>query len=365
MRNDIKYWLVLNFGFRLGSRAFQILAQNFLDFREIWQPKSHLRGGNAGLTGKQIEIIKNLQEKINPDKELDKLEKLKLFGKYPVRVVTFLDNGYPELLKDLPDKPAMLYVCGELESDSLNVSVIGSRRYTSYGRRTTEFLIKPLAECGITIVSGLALGIDSIAHLETIKNKGKTIAIPGSSLDKIYPAQNTRIAREILESGGVLISEFPLGMPIVKSNFPIRNRIIAGISKGLVVIEAAEKSGALITAHQALEYNREVFAVPGDIFSSNSAGANNLIKLGAKPVAKPDDILEELNIKYAEKRKESYAPKSAEEKKILDCLSGEPIHIDEISQKTGIDIALLGSLLIKMEIEGVISNIGGGKYIQK
>jgi DNA processing protein len=222
------------------------------------------------------------------------------------------------------------------------------------------------------IVSGLALGIDAIAHRATLEAGGKTIAVLGTGIDDatIYPRENFNLAHEIIESGGALIAEYPPKTPSLKQNFPARNRIMAGLTLGTLVIEAAASSGSLITAGYALEFDREVLAVPGDIFSPQSTGANELIKNGAKLVQSARDILEELNVKTAGRQaplfeeQKNYEPKTSAEKTVWRFLSHEPLHIDRISKMTKLDAAAVNGTLSMMEVEGAVKNVGGQNYIK-
>ena len=238
---------------------------------------------------------------------------------------------------------------------------------TTYGRQIVEQIVRPLARAGLTIVSGLALGIDALAHTATLNEQGVTIAVLGGGCDRasIYPASNQALAQRLVESGGALISEYPpktLAMPF---HFPHRNRIIAGMSRGTLVVEAAEDSGSLITARHALEQNREVFAVPGDITRDTSKGPNNLLKMGAHPVFSAEDILEALNLQELKATVEArkILPDDPVEEKILTHLGNEPIHIDELIQATTFDAAKLSSALTLMEMKGKVRHIGGMHYI--
>ena len=210
--------------------------------------------------------------------------------------IHFEDENYPRLLKEIYDPPQQLYCLGESKArEKFPLAVVGTRKISFYGRKTTEYLVNGLCQAGLTIVSGLALGVDGLAHQIALENGTKTIAVLGSGLDTVYPPAHKKLAKRIVDSGGALVSEYPPKTQPSKMTFPARNRIVAGISLGVLVIEAPMKSGALITARFALEQGREVFAVPGSIYSENSQGCNLLIKTGAKPVTKVEDILETFN----------------------------------------------------------------------
>lgn len=293
-----------------------------------------------------------------------------------IKKVNIKDKIYPALLKELLDAPKDLYFRGQLpaspsaslggpQKDEVCLAMVGTRRYSEYGKRAAIFLAESLARLGITIVSGLAIGIDAFAHQGALNVGGRTIAVLGSGVDddSIYPAQNKKLAQKILENNGALISEYPTGTKPMLHHFPLRNRIISGLCKGVIIIEAREKSGALITTARALEQNREVFALPGPIFSPTSFGPNNLIKLGAKLITGVNDILEELNLPLIETEKIKIKPANQEEEKILNFLSQEPQSINDLTKKTKLDIAIINSTLTLLEIKGAVKNLGKGNYI--
>lgn len=274
------------------------------------------------------------------------------------------DKNYPRLLKEIYDPPKELFFLGEIKAEeNLPLAIVGTRKVSNYGKQVTIELGRSLARAGFTIVSGLALGVDGLAHQAAIDVKARTIAVLGCGLDKIYPPNHKKLAEKIITQGGLIISEYPPGTPPIKHHFPTRNRIIAGLSLGVLVIEAPETSGALITARYALEQNREVFAVPGNIFNQNSIGTNQLIKLGAKLVTKPEDIFETFNLDLPKKQKKEIKPANKEEEAILKVLSDEPISIDEIVKQSGLNTSIVSSTLIMMEISGKVKNLGGGQYI--
>jgi len=265
----------------------------------------------------------------------------------------------PPQLLEIPQPPKTLYIRGKLpKEDVIYLAVVGSRKYTSYGKDICEKLIRGLAGYPIVIVSGLAIGIDSIAHRSALDNRLKTIAFPGSGLDNniLHPRQNIKLAQEIIDKGGCLISEMEPSWKATLYSFPQRNRLMAGISKAVLIIEAQEKSGTLITARMALDYNRDVLAVPGSAFSSNSDGTNWLIKQGATPVTTSDDILEALGFeieKPKQTEKEKYADCSKEELKILELLC-EPQPRNELIRASGLPISEANALLSIMEIKDLI-----------
>lgn len=283
------------------------------------------------------------------------------------KVITQKDSSYPKLLKEIPTAPEKLWVKGEIETgDNLAIAVVGARKITSYGRQVTENLVPGLASAGLTIVSGLARGVDSVAHRAALSCGGRTIAVLGSGIDIIYPPENKKLYWEIAANGAIL-TEFPPGTPPKREHFPSRNRIIAGLSLGVLVTEAAEISGSLITAGFAADFGREVFAVPGPMYSPMSAGTANLIKDGAKLVSKVSDILEELNL--ATSRQPLAASKTQDideiDRKILEVLQDGPKQIDEIAQKSKLPAPKILSELTLLEIRGMVKNLGGGVYSLK
>lgn len=308
-------------------------------------------------------------------------KELDLAGRLKVQIVTLADPDYPENLKNIYGAPLCLYLKGELvPGDKLSLAIVGSRRASFYGLSCAERFAYSLADLGITIVSGLARGVDTQAHKGALKAKGRTIAVLGSGLNCIYPPENKSLAEEIADSGAVL-SEFPLNAEPAARNFPRRNRLISGLSIGVIVAEAAKNSGALITADFALEQGREVFAIPGKVDSATSFGANQLIKQGAKLVDSVEDILEELNLKL-EKFKETLSNQdfvpalgfaerrackvnlSGEERLVYDLLGDRPVHVDEIIEKSGLPSSGVMSLLLKLEMRGLIKQSPGKMFVK-
>lgn len=282
-----------------------------------------------------------------------------------VRIITFRHAEYPAPLRQIDSSPAILYVMGDLkDEDRFAIAVVGPRKPTPYGGMVAERLSSELGESGFTIVSGMARGIDTIAHTFAIKAGARTIAVLGSGIDVPYPPENRGLMKKISDSGYV-VSEFGPGTRPLKENFPPRNRIISGLSLGVLVVEATLKSGSLITANYALEQNREVFAVPGNINSPNSAGTNELIKRGAKLIQGTSDIIEELApmLKGFIKRREKIIPDLTEdEKKLCDILSGEPLHIDMISRGAALSQPRLLALLLDLELKGVVRQAEGKRF---
>ncbi|PIY96846.1 MAG: DNA-protecting protein DprA [Candidatus Kerfeldbacteria bacterium CG_4_10_14_0_8_um_filter_42_10] len=356
--SDQIYWNAFNLIPEIGPVTFRKLLNKYLFLQEAWQsPLEELK--TCGISSKTVAKIAALRKSVDPIKEWEKLEK------NGITVITLLDQAYPSLLKEIYDPPALLYIKGEIKKDDLRLAIVGTRKASSYGQEAASELAGNLAKAGLIIVSGLALGIDALAHQATVQAKGKTIGVLACGLDLVYPRANYRLAEEILDTGGALISEYPLGTVALKHHFPIRNRIISGLSIGTLVIEAGEKSGALITARLALEQNREVFAVPGSIYNKNSEGPNNLIKMGARAVTKAEDILEPLNLKQLASSQEvrKIIADTKEEELILKSLPEEPIHIDQIVRNSGLSAPIVNSTLTLMEMKGKVRNLGGMHYV--
>lgn len=278
------------------------------------------------------------------------------------------DKNFPALLKEVPEAPKELFIRGKLNAREQCLAIVGTRKPTRYGVEATEKIVRELSLLSnLTIVSGLAMGIDTVAHAQALKNKLRTIAVLGSGPDKntIFPPQNRNLADKIIEAGGAVISEYPEGTPGLPHHFPERNRIISGLSLGVLVIEAKERSGALITARLALEQNREVFALPGPIFSPASFGPNMLIKKGAKLVSSAEDILEELNImpSGAIKENKQVSLLNKEEKAIFDLISGEASGVDEIKEKTGFSTSSILSVISMLELKGLVKKMGSDQWV--
>ncbi|MCD6429591.1 DNA-processing protein DprA [bacterium] len=280
-----------------------------------------------------------------------------------IKIIKYNNPLFPEPLRKIKNPPKILYVLGELNFKNRPVlAVVGTRRCSDYGKKVTIEIVTELIKVGFIIVSGLAKGIDTIAHRTTIETNGQTIAVLGSGIDKesIYPKENIKLAEKIINSGGAIISEYPPKTPAMYYHFPERNRIIAGLALGVLVIEAKKKSGALITADYAFGQKKPVFTVPGSIYWQNSQGCHFLIKKGAKLVESAKDILEEFNIKP--QHKSQTQPKTIEEKIILEVLSKDPVHIDKIIEITKLKPNMVISLLSVLESEGKVKNLGNNVF---
>jgi len=364
MVEKIRHWLALNMIPGVGASRCQKLLKHFGSPQAILEANlSELQhvSGIGEYTARQIISFRN---RLDIEREISKIEKQK------VSILTFLDDDYPPNLRLIFDPPVVLYVKGKiLPEDRIAIAVVGTRRPTGYGKMVAEMLGKELAERNITVVSGLARGIDTCAHRGALSCGGRTIAVLGCGIDICYPPENRAIFDEIGERGAI-VSEFSMGTRPEKINFPLRNRIISGLSLGAVIVEAGSRSGALITAGCALEQGREVFAVPGNIFSLESKGTHSLIKEGAKLVEKCEDIIEEIQslrdalppssvIKSPEEVK-----LSEEEEKVYSLLSFEPVHIDFISKESGLPISRVSPVLMNLEMKGKIRQVMGKMFLR-
>jgi len=355
---DIKYWVGFSIIPRIGRVKLAQLENYFGNLEDSWKATpADLK--HAGLDSSSINAITSWRSKISLEAELEKLDR------YSVKVFTWHDTDYPARLKEIYDYPPLLYVRGSLlPDDEWCLAVVGTRRVSVYGRQVTEEIAADLARNKITIVSGLAKGTDSIAHRSALDAGGRSIAVFACGLDIVYPSENATLARSIIQQGA-LISEYPLGTRPRADSFPRRNRIMSGLSLGVLVVEAGETSGALITAHLALEQNREVFAIPGSILSPASRGTNRLIQGGAKLVCGYTDILEELNLTAVAHQIEmkEIIPASDTESLLLKQLGAEPTHIDEVCRSSGMPISTVSSTLAMMELKGLVKQMGTMNYV--
>ncbi len=362
--DELKYWVAFSGIAGIGRVRISQLKEHFGSLQDAWKaPEGKLR--RAGLDSRSIDALVSLRPRISLDDEMEKLER------HRVKPLIYEDPLYPARLKQIYDYPPVLYVRGNLPAeDEPCLAIVGTRRPTIYGRQVTEEIVADLAQSEITIISGLARGIDSVAHRTALDAGGKTIAVFGSGLDIVYPGENTKLAQAIMEHGA-LVSEHPLGIKPRAENFPLRNRIMSGLSLGVLVVEAGERSGALITAHQAVEQNREVFAIPGSILSPASQGTNRLIQEGAKLVRNFTDILQELNltivVQQAEIKELSLVGHSGDEYStehtILSQLTSEPSHIDDICRRSGLTMQEVSSTLAMLELKGITKQVGNMNYV--
>ena len=343
----------------IGRARMARLVAYFGDLHTAWSA-SQADFARAGLEGKVLQAVLSLRPKLDPETELPRLERAR------IRALAPEDMDFPPLLKEIDDCPPVLYVRGSLTPrDALAVAVVGTRKATAYGHQVAEDLVTGLARQGITIISGLARGIDVAAHRSAMDAGGRTVAVQACGLDMIYPSAHTALAREIVDKG-CLVSDYPLGTRPRAEFFPRRNRIMSGMALGTLVIEADQESGALITARFALEQNREVLAVPGSIYSPASRGANSLIQAGAKLVTCVEDVLEELNVTAVSQPLQPAQLSldvTPDQSRVLHHLTRQPVHIDELRQRTGMDIPALSSTLALLELSGLAKQVGAMHFV--
>lgn len=358
--SSLKYWLGFNYVSGIGPAKIQALLGAFGSLENAWRATDNqLR--DLGLDNRAIQSFNVVRTTFDLDGYVRQIES------DSVKVMTWESDDYPELLREIPAAPPLIFVRGEFEPiDRWAVAVVGTRRLSAYGRQVARDLVAGLVQNGITIVSGLARGIDGVAHRTALEEGGRTIAVMACGIDKVYPPEHRDLAREIVNGRGVIVSDYPFGAEPESNHFPARNRLISGLSLGVLVIEAGEKSGALITSRFALEQNREVFAVPGNVNSPASVGTNRLIQQGAKLVVRVDDILEELNLKMVSDQAvaKSILPETAEEAALISQLSSQPIHVDELGRLTGMPSSLVSSTLTLMELKGMVQQVGSMNYVR-
>jgi len=356
---DPKYWVGINLVTGIGPARTRRLLQAFGgDLATAWHAGERELLA-AGLDQRALSNLLEIRSTRDLDAEMDRIRGL------GISLLTWEDGGYPRLLRQIDDPPPVLYVKGELlPEDEWAVAVVGTRAATAYGRQVTTTIAQGLARNGVTVVSGLARGIDSAAHQAALEAGGRTIGVLGCGLNIIYPPENRRLAARIVQQGA-LVSEYPLDTPPERGNFPPRNRIISGLSLGAVIVEAGRRSGALITADYALEQGREVFAVPGNIFRPASQGTNRLIQEGATPVLGVEDVLEALNLHMVSYHQavRTAIPENETESQLLNHLSADPVHVDELGQQLGLPISEVTSTLALMELKGMVRQVGGMHYV--
>jgi DNA processing protein len=394
--HTLRYWIGFNRAKGIGPARLNALIQHCGGIEAAWNA-SPKEWQAAGLDQRTVGSLKRTRETCNLDAELRAVERL------GARVITFVDDEYPPLLRQIYDPPPILYVKGTLtKADHWAIAVVGTRRATAYGKTMAQTLVAPLVQRGLTIVSGLARGIDAIAHQTALEAGGRTIAVMANGIDQVYPPEHRELAAAITEQGA-LITEHPVGEEPEAAHFIPRNRIVSGLCLGTVVVEAAETSGALKTANLALDQGREVFAVPGNALAPTSKGPNALIQAGAKMITSADDILNELKIEgivpkdsakdRARRRVANTAlaknapsvplappvadsargeaaeaaedvPTSQTEALVLRYLSATPQHVDELTQQCGLSVAQVTTALTLLELRGLIENVGAMQYIR-
>lgn len=354
----LAYWVGFNKVLGIGPARLRALLDCFGDIEKAWLA----RAGELQQAGLDRRTTANLQA---ARRSLDLERELARIQQAGVQVLTWESPDYPGILRHIPDPPPVLYILGELlPEDDWAVALVGTRSASVYGKEAARRLAGDLAANGVTVVSGLALGIDTVAHQAALDAGGRTLAVLGSGVDVIYPAPNRRLAQAIVERGA-LISEYALGTQPERNNFPPRNRVISGLAQGVVVVEAGVRSGALITAEFALEQGRDVFAVPGSIFQRSCEGTNRLIRDGAIPVLAVGDVLEELNLLQVAHQAEIRAavPTTPVESCLLDLLSYDPMHVDELGRAAELPAATVASTLTLLELKGLARQAGAMSYV--
>jgi DNA processing protein len=356
--NDLAYWVGFNRVRGIGPLRLRALLDTYGSIERAWHaPAEQL--SHVGLDSRSVKNLLKTRSEIDLARELDRLQAL------GVQVLTWESPDYPRLLLETHAPPPVLYVKGELrEHDAWAVAIVGTRRASTYGREVTRRLAGALARNGITVVSGMARGIDGVAHRAALEAGGRTIAVFGCGIDHIYPPEHRKLAQQIA-AHGALVSDYPLGTRPEGRNFPPRNRIISGLSLGVLVTNAGKTSGALITADFAAEQGRDVFAVPGSILTQGSVGPNHLIKDGAKLVLEAEDVLEELNLTMVAEQRQArqVLPEDETEAALIKHLSADPMHVDDLQQETDLTISQVTSTLAMMELKGMVRQVGGMKYV--
>jgi DNA processing protein len=356
---DKRYWVGFNLVKGIGAVRLQGLRDYFGSLELAWQaPVEALLA--AGLSPKLAERVLEVRAGVDLDRYLAQI------AAQGIQILTWEDDLYPPQLKEIDQPPPVLYVRGQLTAeDAWAIAVVGTRRVTAYGRQVTEELASFLAANGLTVVSGLARGVDAIAHQAAIKAGGRTVAVLGCGVDRVYPPEHAQLAEKIC-AHGALISDYAPGTPPDASNFPPRNRIISGLSKATVVVEAGETSGALITAQFAIDQGREVFAVPGNIYAPQSKGTNRLIAQGARPLLSWPDLLDILNLTYLHQQRQvrQVLPGDETEARLLSVLNQhEALHVDEIHRQTGLPVERVSATLTMMELKGLVRQVGGMNFV--
>ncbi|WP_461568009.1 DNA-processing protein DprA [Thermincola ferriacetica] len=341
----------------IGPRRLELLISYFGSAKEVWQAKPSLLYCIKEIPTKTIDELISLRERTDLEKEIN------ILAEKGISVYTIEDDCYPARLKNIATPPYVLYVRGQLpDDDCLSIAIVGARRCTPYGLKMAEEIARELAGAGVTVISGMARGIDSAAHKGCLEGGGRTVAVLGTGVDIVYPRENRRLMDNIITHGAV-VSEFPPGTKAQPSHFPVRNRIISGMADGVLVVEAAQNSGSLITTDLALEQGRDVFAVPGPATSLLSKGTNSLIKQGAKLVECARDILEEYGLDRGRQEKREEFDLNPAEQRILACLTLEPVNIEEIVEKAGMNPAEVSAALTFLELKGLVKRIDGQLFV--
>ncbi len=358
-RREKIYWIGFSAFPGIGPKRFALLRKYFGNAEKAWKaPKESLV--KIGLSEKLIDEFRSFRQKIDPSSLFLRLEKLR------IKTITIEDKNYPNRLKSLDNAPFVIYIKGQLKpQDELAIAVVGTRKISSYGRQVTESLVADLVAAGLTIVSGMAYGVDILAHNTALSTDGRTIGVWAGGLDNLDPGFRKNLVEKILKTKqGAIISEFPLGLNPSRGTFPARNRLISGLSLGVLVTEAAQGSGSLITAEHAAKQGRKIFAVPGPITSQLTAGTAKLLQSGAKLVYHVKDVLDEIDLteRWGKIKAKMVLPESQEEAEILKILENETKHLDQIVRESCLETPQVMSLISLMEIKGKIKNLGGMIY---
>lgn len=352
------YWVGFNLVKGIGAVRLRNLIQHFGDVETAWHASpQEMRA--AGLGPKLIETMQQVRAGVSLELVWERVHSL------GIQVLTWEDEAYPRRLKEIDQPPPVLYLRDNLQpEDEWAVAIVGTRGITAYGRQVTAEIASVLARRGVTVISGLARGIDAEAHKAALNAGGRTLAVLGSGVDQIYPPEHRQLANQIIASGA-LMSDYAPGTPPDGVNFPPRNRIISGLSMAVIVIEAGERSGALITAEFAADQGREVFAVPGNINAPKSVGCNRLIHQGARPLLTPEDVLESLDLASFQQQRVARAvlPKDEVEARLLSVLTREPMHVDDIRARVDMPIEKVSATLALMELKGMVRQLGGMNFV--
>lgn len=358
--DDRRYWIAFRLAEVASTSRFQALIDTFGSLEAAWKADSaQLRRVLGGRERTLANVIRT-RETLDLDRAMDRLDRA------GVSVVTVVDDGYPRLLREIAAPPPVLFYQGQLlETDADAVAIVGTRRATAYGRDVTIEIARGLAEAGVTVVSGLATGIDGHAHRATLEAGGRTFAVLGSGIHDIYPREHAGLAKRVAEQGALISDNLPDAKPD-RWNFPARNRIISGLSLGVVVVEAPEKSGALITVDFAADQGRDVFAVPGLATSSTSAGCHRILRDGARLVRNADDVLEDLRLRSHVEPTETQQPLvlDDDERRVLNVLTSEPRHIDDVVESCGLELPRVSGLLLTLELQQLARNVGAHFYVR-
>jgi DNA processing protein len=351
-------WVGFSFVKGIGAVRFQALLDAFGSAEAAWNaPADALT--NSGLGTKLVENLVQTRSQISLEKIWDKL------AAQGIQVLTWEDEAYPRHLKEIQQPPPVIYLRGTLTAeDEWSVAIVGTRRMTAYGRQVAEDIAFTLAANGVTVVSGLARGIDGASHQAALNAGGRTLAVLGSGVDRIYPPEHRQLAQQIIENGAIL-SDYAPGTRPDATNFPPRNRLISGLSLAVVIVEAGKTSGALITAQFAADQGREVFAVPGNINAPQSLGPNRLIRDGDQPLLEPGDILQALNLSQVPEYKAARLniPANPQEASLLSVIGSEPVHVDDLTSQTGLPVEQVTAVLTMMELKGMVKQVGGMNYV--